>query len=302
MPLSDSIYQRRINDTIDYINDNLDKSFSLDELADVAHFSSYYFHRIFVAVVGESVSSYTNRIRVEKSAKLLKFSNKPISDIAYECGYSSPATFSRSFRKYLEVSPSVFRKSGKIENSKICKELHPMADYFYDMSLEEKKSTFPIAIKKLPSRQVAYIRVTDSFKEGTVIRAFETLIAWAKAKKLYSKGQFFGMSLDDPMVTPQDKYRYEACVTVPPDCKVNNQEEIQLMQLPQCKYATTKVSGNMNLVATAIRYMYHDWLIHSKYEPEHQYGLEYFLDKEKVCAWDHFDLELYIPIKPLIHN
>lgn len=293
------IYQKRINNVIDYINDHLDKSVSLAELANVAQFSPYYFHRIFVAVVGETLNSYTNRVRLEKSAKLLKFSSKKLSEIAYECGYSSPSTFSRSFKKYFEVSPGVFRKSGNLENSKICKELHPMEEYICDMTLEEKKMEFPITIKNLSSRQVGYIRVTDSFKEGSVVKAFEQLIVWAKSKNFFSDGQFFGMSIDDPMLTPQSKYRYEACIKIPVEHEVSDDNNIQIMKLPACKYATTKVSGDLKKVATAISYMYNDWLINSDYEPEHQYGLEYFLDKENICKWDYFDLELYIPLKPL---
>ena len=89
---------------------------------------------------------------------------------------------------------------------------------------------------------------------------------------------------------------------VPSGFEVSPQEEIQVKQLPQCKYATTTVSGDIKKVATAIGYMYNDWLISSRYEPEHQYGLEYFLDKQNVCDWSHFDLELYIPVKPLSIN
>ncbi len=300
MKASTSIYRKRINTVIDYINENVDKSITLDELAEVANFSSFYFHRIFVGVVGESVNSYTNRIRVEKAARLLRFSNKPISDISYLCGYSSPSTFTRSFKQYFQIAPSIFRKTGDIKNRKICKELHPMEKYICDMSLEEKRLKFPITIKKLPNRKVAYIRVTDSYKEGVVINAFEKLISWAKQKKLFSQAQFFGMSIDDPMVTPQNKYRYEACLLIPDNVEMNETSDIQQMQLPQCRYATTKVSGGLNLVATGIAYMYNDWLIHSPYEPEHQYGLEYFLDKQNICNWDHFDLELCIPVKSLM--
>lgn len=298
---SNHIYQRRINNVIDYINNNVHKSISLDELAGVAHFSSFYFHRIFVAIVGESVNSYTNRIRVEKSARLLRFSKKSIADVAFECGYSSPATFSRSFKTYFQIAPSQFRKTGDIKNSKICKELHPMENYLCDMSLEERKSKFPITIKKMPRRKIAYIRVTDSYKEGVVIKAFEKLMTWAKQNKLFAQAQFFGMSIDDPMVTPQDIYRYEACLRVPENISVAETEDIQLMNLPNCQYATTKVSGDIKLVATAISYMYNGWLINSLYEPEHQYGLENFLDKQNICNWNHFDLELCIPVKKLMN-
>jgi len=299
MSKSHKTYQKRINTVIDFISNNLDKQFSLEELASIAHFSPYYFHRIFVAIIGEPLNVYTNRIRIEKSAKLLKFSKKRIFDIAYECGYSSPSTFSRSFKNHFNLSPAQFRKTGEIKNSKICKVLFPIENYLCDMSLEEKKLKFPIEIKKLPKRKIAYIRVINSYKEGAVIKAFEKLILWSKSKKCYSNGTFFGMSLDDPLITPKHKYRYEACVTVPNTFKLDNNDRIQLMSLPQCKYATTKISGGINLVATAIHYMYNEWLINSTYEPEHTYGLEYFLDKKNICNWDHFDLELYIPVKPI---
>jgi len=299
MTLGNQIYQKRINAVIDYINENLNKSFSLKELASIAHFSPYHFHRIFVAVIGESVNYYTNRIRLEKAARLLKFSASSISDIAYDCGFSSPSTFSRSFKNYFDSSPNLFRKSGNIKNSKICKELFPLTEYLVPMSLQEKQLNFPVKVKQFPERLVAYIRVIDSYKEGVVIQAFERLIAWAKEKKLFEGAQFFGMSLDDPMVTPQGKYRYEACMTIPPNFKIENNMEIEAMVLPKCKYATTKISGNINIVATATSYLFNDWLINSQYEPEHQYGLELFLDKANICNWNHFDLELCIPVKSL---
>ncbi len=293
------IYQKRNNAVIDYISKHLDKSFSLEELAAVAHFSSYHFHRIFVALMGESVNFYTNRLRLEKAARLLKFSSDPITQIAFSCGFSSAATFSRSFKNYFEISPSKYRKVGNVENSKNCKELFPMEQYLVPMSKEEKIAKFPVVIKGMEVRNVAYIRVLDSYREGVVIEAFEKLVAWAKKENLYNEANFFGMSLDDPMVTPKEKYRYEVCLAVPANMKVNAEDEVQFMQLPKCKYATTKVSGNINIVATATSYLFNEWLMNSPYEPDHQYGLELFLDKENMMDWSHFELELCIPIKSL---
>ena len=302
MTSANPIYITRINAVIDYISENLDKSFSLEELAAIAHFSPYHFHRIFVAVVGESVNFYTNRARLEKAARLLKFTAQSISEIAYNCGFSSPSTFSRSFKQYFNTAPSTFRNEGNIKNRKICKELFPIEEYLVPMTPEEKRSNFPIEVKKLPERRIAYIRVLDSYREGVVIKAFERLIRWAKHKKLYDQAQFFGMSLDDPMVTPQEKYRYEVCMTLPKELKIDAAGEIKIMTLPECNYATTVVSGTLNKVATAISYMFNDWLINSDYEPEHQYGLELFLDKANVCNWEYFDLELCIPVKKLTHH
>jgi len=298
MNRSTDIYQRRINQVIDYLNDNLDRSVPLEELASVAYFSAFHFHRIFVALMGETVNAFTNRLRNEKAARLLKFSLNSITEIAAECGFSSTSTLSRSFKQYFGVSPGRYRKGEEIKNSKIRKDLLTITQYHCDITAEELEQHFPVQIKQLPERRIAYIRVTDAFKEGVVIDAFAKLINWSKEMNLYQSQTIFGMSKDDPEVTPKEKYRYEACITLPWDFKETSESLLQTI-LPACKYAFTKVSGDINLVGEGINYLFDHWLINSNYECETQPGLEVFLDKENVCNWSHFDLELGIPVKAI---
>jgi AraC family transcriptional regulator len=297
MNKSTIVYQQRINQVIDYLDNNLDRSVSLEELAAVASFSPFHFHRIFVAMMGETLNTFTSRLRNEKAARLLRFSERSIKDIATECGFSSTATLSRVFKQYFKISPGKFRNGEQIENSKIRKDLQLVTPYHCNLTQEELKNLFPVQIKQLSERKIAYIRVTDAFRDGVVINAFAALINWSKKADLYNSGIIFGMSKDDPEVTPKEKYRYEACITVPKEYKVNADDPIQMTVLPACKYAFINVSGDINLVATGMNYLFDTWLINSNYECETQPGLEIFLDKENVCNWEHFNLDLGIPIK-----
>lgn len=299
MNSSNEVYSRRINRVITYVNNHLDRSVSLQELAEESFFSAYHFHRIFVAVTGESVNNFTTRMRLEKAAKLLKFSEDKIAAIAYQCGFSSPSTLSRAFKQYFGVSPSEYKKKGEIENSKIRKELFPVDQYHCSMNEEELKRNFPVIIKEFPERRIAYIRVTNSFEDGVVIKAFDKLIKWAKEVGVYHSGEIFGMSKDDPMITPKDKYNYDVCITLPEKFEVPADNYMDTKVLPRCHYATTTVSGDFNWAATAIHYLFNHWLINSAYEPEHQPGLEIFKDKENVCNWNHLDLDLCIPVKKM---
>lgn len=299
MNRSNEVYKSRINKVIDYVNNNLHKSISLEELASVAFFSPFHFHRIFVAVTGETVNNFTNRMRNEKAARLLKFSKKSISEISMECGFSSASTLSRLFKQYFEVSPSEYRKGGKIKNSKIRKELFPVNRYHCNLSGEELKNKFPVEIRQLPERRIAYIRVMDAFREGVVLSVFANMVEWAKKMNLFHSETIFGMSMDDPDVTPKEKYRYEVCITIPKKFEIDPDSVIQTTTLPKCKYAVTAVSGDLNLVVAATDYLFDIWLINSSYESEPQHALEVFLDKENICNWDHFDLELCIPVKAL---
>src|SRR5499433_1395763 len=127
---ANSEYAQRINRVIDYLRENLDRQVKLEELAKVACFSEFHFHRIFGAVSGETLNNFTNRLRLEKAARLLRYSDQSLTDIALDCGFSSSATFSRAFQSGYDTSPRQFRKSGgEIKKSKICKELFSAQEY-----------------------------------------------------------------------------------------------------------------------------------------------------------------------------
>ena len=86
-------YIVRINRVIDYIEKHLDTELTLDTLAGVANFSSFHFHRIFRAIVGETLNAYIRRLRVEKAvSQLVNNPGKTITEIALDCGFSGSAS------------------------------------------------------------------------------------------------------------------------------------------------------------------------------------------------------------------
>ena len=83
-------YLARINNVIDYIDNNITDKFTLDKLSSVANFSKFHFHRIFASIVGETLSNYILRIRLEKAATLLVYNpNLSVTEIYLDCGFSS---------------------------------------------------------------------------------------------------------------------------------------------------------------------------------------------------------------------
>lgn len=296
-PQINSEYTRRIDRVIDHLRANLDRPVKLKELAGVACFSEFHFHRVFGAVAGETLNNFAIRLRLEKAARLLRFSKRRLTDIALDCGFSSSATFSRAFRFGYDTSPTQFRMSGEIKKSKIRKAINTGQEYVLPMSAEEKKTAFPVRLIDLPERRVAYIRVTDAFKMDRVLAAFKTMIAWAKSQNIFSRGTLFGMTVDDPDVTPKHLYRYEVCLasSAPFECM----EGMSRLRIPAMRYAATRISGDIRMVATAWDYLIRNWLINSAYEPEHAPALEIFLKKETATDWSHFELDLCLPIRKL---
>ncbi|GEM_PF-2187764 len=60
-------YIFRINRTFDYIENNIDKPITLEELASVANFSKFHFSRIFQSIIGETPFQFIVRVRLEKA-------------------------------------------------------------------------------------------------------------------------------------------------------------------------------------------------------------------------------------------
>jgi len=299
MNKSTAIYHNRINQVIDYVNSRLNQSFSIEELAAVAHFSPFHFHRIFLAITGETVNAFTNRVRLEKAARLLKFAKKPVAEIAYESGFSSPAIFSRAFKQYYGFSATQYRSGHPIENSKISKAVMPFHSFLCSTDEEELTKMFPVEIRQLPARKIAYIRLMNAFGKGLVPVAYEEMIEWARAHQLFASETIFGMSVDDPMVTPAEQYRYEVCMTIPEQLQPERSGRIEFLTLPATRYAITRAVGDIRQVATGFYFLFNHWLINSDYEPEHAGSLEIYRDKSLINRHDYFDMELCIPIKPI---
>ena len=78
-------------------------------VASVAHLSRAHFIRCFRAVFGETPHRYLQRRRVERSMFLLRETDRSVTDICFDVGFTSSGTFSRTFREIVGETPSDYR-------------------------------------------------------------------------------------------------------------------------------------------------------------------------------------------------
>jgi AraC-like DNA-binding protein/ligand-binding sensor protein len=95
-----------------FIWENYTRKISLREIADASGLSAPYFSSVFKEEMGENLSNYLNRLRVEKAATLLIESDLSLTDIAGSCGFEDQSWFSKIFKVYTGVSPGKFRDQG----------------------------------------------------------------------------------------------------------------------------------------------------------------------------------------------
>ena len=102
---------KRLNNALDYIEQNLDDKIEYEKLAQIAGCSAYHFQRMFSYMAEMPLSEYIRNRRLTKAAFDLQRGDKVI-DVAIKYGYESPTAFNRAFQKFHKVSPSKAQKEG----------------------------------------------------------------------------------------------------------------------------------------------------------------------------------------------
>lgn len=109
---------RRLNLARDFIYDNLDHPLTVEKIADIACLAPYHFHRLFHSSYGVPVSRFVRDLRMQNAARILKTTDRPVEEIALDCGYESPTAFTRAFHRRFGLSPRAYRvelrKNGEI--------------------------------------------------------------------------------------------------------------------------------------------------------------------------------------------
>lgn len=300
-------YVSRINRVIDYIAANLDGDLSLEVLAKEACFSVYHFHRIFKAMVGETINDFIRRIRVEKAAGLLAAQpERSITSIALNCGFSGSSAFAREFKSRFGISASAFRESkirsmkskiGK-QDSNNWKEAFTSISYNGDEPISKKRRLhMNVEVKEMPEMFVAYVRHIGPFNQ--IRRAWEKLSRWAGPRGYLERDGVTCLELyhDDPDVTDAAKLRKDACISIPKDVKTEG--EVGTMTISGGRYAVLHFEGRDEEILGAWNYLCGEWLPKSGYQPEDKPSYDiYYCSPDKHPERKHV-MDICVPVKPL---
>lgn len=104
----------KIAPALDYVNKHFSENISLCEVSKILNVDKSHFCRIFKKAVNTTFINYLNFVRIGHAEKMLLTTEKAITEIAYDVGFSSVAYFTETFGKYRGCTPSMYRKSTKI--------------------------------------------------------------------------------------------------------------------------------------------------------------------------------------------
>ncbi len=319
------IYVERVNAVIDYIETHLADDLSLATLAEVAHFSPYHFHRVFSTFVGETLSRFISRLRIERAAALLiQHPQRAITDIAIDCGLTNPSSFARAFRETFGMSATEWRDSGFRQY-----EREPgttIMDVIGNVGLVDERygittpglqtadgdpqwevragtlGTAEITIEQIPDLHVAYVRHTGRYQGLADVFAdlFDRLVAWAQPRDLVRPDSLIlSVYHDNPSITEDDKLRVSACITIPPGTETSG--DVGQMIVPGGRFAVGRFNLGHLDYPEAWYTLAGGWLPDSGYEPDDRLPYERYPLDDKSPDPDKQRVDICLPVQPLRH-
>ena len=304
-------YIERVNLAIDHIAGHLAEPLNLTSLARIAMLSPFHFHRVFQALMGETLADYIKRLRLERALSMMvhgrsahRGSTLPLSTLARSCGFSSLSDFSRCFKQRYGAPPSRFDLASWQQVHRA--ELEAIvAAATTPRHLERLPRTtlpggdnpdgFKVRIRDLPPRTVAYIRVTDPYKPDAVVGAVRRLLDWADRRGL-AGNQWLGYQWENPELVPLEQCVYHAAVEAPPGSFTPG-GEIGRFKFPAMVVAQVEIRGAIDLELRALQWLYGSWLPRSGYVPDDHPAFEAWIDRPFAHGMEHFELYAQLPVK-----
>ncbi len=322
-------YRARINRVLDHIEQNMDRPLRLEELARVACFSRYHFHRVFSAMMGEPLGQFIARLRVERAAtRLITNPQTPVTDIALDCGFSSAAVFARAFKDAFGVSATEWRDGGHEQRKNRKAERNagqPLSNpreawtteaFYLDdvtrnqvwrMKMNGKTDEtnplqeYTVEVQELDERLVAYVRHVGPYAgdEDLFRGLFERLTMWAGPRDLLRAPDvaFLCVYHDDPGITDQEKLRTSACVTVPSGTEGSG--EVGTMTVAGGKYAVGRFELSPDQYPQAWGAIMGAWLPESGYQPDDRPCFERYVQTPDQHPRGLCVTEICVPVRPL---
>ncbi len=308
-------YEARINRAIDYVVSHRAEALTLEQIAGVAAFSPYHFHRVFKACTGETLGQFIQRTRLEWAATdLVLRRDRSILATALDSGFNGAASFARAFRDRFGMSATEWRDGGaeafsQEQNSKLgkvngnpCKADGARACEFDPVRADAawQELNMNVSVKTLPDYHLAYLRHVGPYGAGGGIPAiWQELVRWAKAHDLWNDDALLvGVARDNPMITDPARLRYDASIVVAQGFQPSGR--VNVTDMPGGKCAVLAFRGTAFEIERGWHDFFSAWLPGSGYQPDDRPCFELYRAQDEVDPnTGIFKCELCAPVRAL---
>jgi AraC family transcriptional regulator len=210
-------YVKKVLQCIAYIEENIKFKISIEDVLENTFYSYPHFHRIFIDLVGEPITSYIRKRRLSCAAEELINTHRPIVDIALDYNFSSQQNFNRAFTGYFGISPLKYRDTGMLDD---------LYKPFVIADCSNKDAiSIAVRIEKLPPMKVASyhsyngnssLKKERQEQDRLVSKAWGNLVRWQMSYEYQKK---FGTVKKMPTTLKLARFMIDNDLHIPPNTR-----------------------------------------------------------------------------------
>lgn len=253
-----------------YLSNHFRENIKLADIAKHAGLSKFHFHRRFVKENHCTPQAYLEKLRIEHASHfMILFPHTSMAEVAFESGYSSPACFSRAFRKYHSMSPTQYRERKKIK--KPARNSHN-----YNSVTVQYLSGKTMAVEK------------SKLQEEDLTQAYQNLI-----RKHPKSKEAIGFYLDIPIHVPQETCRHYVSVY-----EVSRGSSEETLEIPPGFYTSIMLKGCLQNLRERL-FALHDQITACGYSIDSLIGFEKIVLPQDAThfSYVHANRELFVKVR-----
>ena len=275
-----------------YIEKHLDDELDVELLAKVAGYSQFHFCRIFKINMGESVKSYTIRLRLERASGELSLANKSMIEVALDAGYKTPTGFLKAFKSRFDTTPTKYKRTSQTLRHK-----------YKDIEMKKpeivnREEAYVVFTRELgdyrKSSEIAWKRL--SAEMNSVGEKFQKHPPKVELNLGEGNGEAIGICHDDPQITNEENLRYDASLAWgKTEVEALAKYGFETKTIAGGKYAKVLYEGDYKK-AEESWYGLYVWIEKNGYECRDEPAFEKYLNMPSNVDDSELLTEIYVPV------
>jgi AraC family transcriptional regulator len=285
-------HDKPVDRVVNFIYANLKEDLSLDRLASIANYSPFHFQKMFKEMAGVTPKQFVILARLKSATGMLMVDKpKPISIIAYDCGFSSPSVFSRTFKNHFGVSAEQLRSMPEQERLKFITCQSFVKELMHHPVPSVSSNEIPRDVKVKIENSLSGFITNISLQKRQVINGFRKSLQVAETSQPHlSDFRYAGV-----IYPHHDLYR----AMVISNSQGNSKNPENYIEIRSGRFATLRVNGPIDETFKAINNFYNNWLPGSGYRVADIFIIERLADDPIRKPYDEIEREVQVPIEPV---
>ncbi len=281
----------RYKKLLSFLDAHFKEAINIEKIEQISHYSYRNINRIFEALHQETIGKYVKRLRLEKAAQYLMYSQMGVSEIAYEVGFEERAAFSKAFKNKYGTSPSTFRNSSEANRQIIEKSLLTQEG--------EKRQKLPFEIEYLPDFEYLFLEYRGAYENILAIEeVWNQLFDYTTTKDLLPNNPIFMTEIvDDTEISDHLKFRYNLALILNRPLSFEPDGLFRTKKHKRQKYAKFIYKGPHENCFDFYTRIYAFWMVDVALELADLPTLEFYPNFDESIPQEDLLTEIYIPVK-----